>query len=183
MTDNKDCQDSCVCNTVKKIVHAQDKVTSKKVNCSTGCEQSIQDLLNPRPNYSNKTTIPFVLYCKETCKPFIAETVQHATMKCCGRKWYRCVKSPFLKAKQIIPGNKCCVEVEILLPCNVNGKTMHHKGNELCDFLCEENQLKTIHFRETGICLTLDLEDFNAIRCLAATTPLPQEAHHGHCHK
>ncbi|WLV25597.1 CotY/CotZ family spore coat protein [Aciduricibacillus chroicocephali] len=177
MTNKEYCHEQCVCRTVRKIIEAQDKVTKRNKHCSTGCEKSIRDLLKTsRPSRNEATTIPFVLYCKGTCKPFIVETIEHASMKCFDQKWYRCVKSPFLKAKKIILGSKCCAVVEILLPCNANGMSLHNKGNELSEFLCEKSPFKTIRFRETGICMTVDLEDFTAIRCLAATKPLPPES-------
>lgn len=165
--------ESCVCKSVKKIIEAQDKVAEKAHDRTCGCEQSIRDLLKPascRPD--SKTTIPLILYCKGSCKPYIAEVVEHAEMECFDQKYYRCLKSPFLKAKKMLPGSKCCVIAEILIPCNANGMQVTSKGDNLSDFLCEEAPFKTIQFRETGVCLTINLNDFSGIRCLAPVTPL-----------
>lgn len=168
------CHDHCVCQQVRNIVAAQDKVAEQMNCCKVSCEQSIKDLLRPdRVRPSGKNTIPFILYCKGSCKPFIAEAIEHATIDGFCEKWYKCLKSPFLKAKKFIPGSKCCVVVELLIPCNANGMPLHEKGDNLEDFCCCETPFRTIHFCETGICLTLDLEEFSGIRCLAATRTRP----------
>ena len=151
---------SCVCETVRKIVYAQNKVRYKR-KCS-GCKESIAQLKGKHTNTRQRhTTIPFVLYCKSNCRPFIAEGIQ---------KPHNSICTPFLKAKSFVDDYSCCVRVELLCPVNTNGRPVATDGDRLSDYLCHGTPL----FRATGVCLTLDLNDFNAIQCLDATTPLPR---------
>src|SRR5699024_1014624 len=64
----------CVCDNVKDIIRAQNKV--KDDDCSTGCNSAIEKLRNPGHEHGPRyTTIPFVLYSKGTSKPFIGSGV------------------------------------------------------------------------------------------------------------
>ncbi len=166
--------ENCVCEVVEKIVEAQNKVAQEATNCDISCHQSIRDLLSPTRENEN-TTIPFILYCKEGCKPFIASGVHKQPIEGFPHdKYYACVETPVLRAKQFTKKGRCCVKVELLRPVNANGRPVADKGKDLCDFFHEKTPYKTIQFRETGICLTLDLKDFVGISCLDATRPLPK---------
>src|SRR5690625_7870735 len=69
-------QDQCVCSVVREIVDAQDEVSNDGDCCSTGCDQSIRDLLSPARGKDNDyNTIPFALYCKGSCGPFVGSGV------------------------------------------------------------------------------------------------------------
>ncbi|WP_284140805.1 MULTISPECIES: CotY/CotZ family spore coat protein [unclassified Virgibacillus] len=164
----------CVCSTVHKIVAAQDKKAAEGHHCRASCENSIKQLLSPRKNNNDKTIIPFILYCKYSCKPFIASGIfKHPIYNYPKHSYYGCLETPVLKAKKFIKGTHCCVQVELLQPVNANGLPVADGGDKLCDFFCHKTPYKTIQFRETGICLTIDLEDYSSIQCLDPITPLP----------
>lgn len=166
--------ENCVCEVVDKIIEAQNIVAQEATNCNTSCQQSIRDLLAPTSE-NEKTTVPFILYCKKSCKPFIASGVHKRPIEGFPQdKYYECIETPVLRAKQFTKKGRCCVKVELLRPVNANGYPVADKGEKLCDFFQEKTPHKTIQFRETGICLTLDLKDFVGISCLDATRPLPK---------
>ncbi|WP_246569927.1 CotY/CotZ family spore coat protein [Lentibacillus saliphilus] len=172
--------DHCVCQTFRKIVHAQQKVSQNK---TTGCEQSIAQLRSHKKrDDQSHTTVPFILYCKD-CRPFIAEAVYKRPIEDYpDETYYDVLCTPFLKAKKFIGQQRCCLQVELLCPVNANGYSVATDGNRLSDFMCDDTPFKTIQFRETGICLTLDLDHFSAVQCLDATTPLPPFKHKYHSH-
>jgi len=167
-------QAPCVCNTVKRIVAAQNHVANRHC-CNTSCEQSIQDLKAPsRRRVHSNTIIPFVLHCKGTCKPFIAKGIQQVPIAgYTNESWYKSLRTPFLFAKRFVTGSDCCVQVELLRPSNANGMPLADSGDQLEDFLSNRTPFRTIQFRKTGICLTIDLDCFCMIQCLAPTNPLP----------
>lgn len=178
-------KDDCVCTTVKKIVDAQNEVAERQSHrCLTSCEQSIKQLTSPRNNTQQKTTIPFILYCKQSCQPFIASGVFKQPIDGFPNEiYYDCIETPILRAKKFVKGTKCCVVVELLRPVNANGIPVADSGEKLCDFFSHKGPFKTIQFRETGICLTLDLKDFSTIVCLDPVNPLPKykgKKHHSH---
>src|SRR5699024_12803635 len=60
----------CVCDTVKDIIRAQNKV--KDDDCSTGCNSAIEKLRNRGHEHGPRyNTIPFVLYRNGTFYTFL----------------------------------------------------------------------------------------------------------------
>ncbi|WP_084288100.1 CotY/CotZ family spore coat protein [Paucisalibacillus globulus] len=159
----------CVCHVVRKIVEAQNEVAAAQDDCcTTGCEQSIKQLLSPSTggNGNGPTTIPFLLYCKSACDIFIARGIRDNSPS-----GFECVETPIFKAKKLKHG--CCVEVELLdfeYQPSESFTPPNHPPNNNCGIIpVGANQLV-----ETGICITLDLDSFSGIQCLNPTTPLPQ---------
>ncbi|WP_082235362.1 CotY/CotZ family spore coat protein [Halobacillus massiliensis] len=162
--------DNCVCETVRKIVEAQNEVAGTDC-CNTGCDQSISDLLSPSSNGNRPTTIPFALYCKGDCEPFIGSGIYSSPVNASGMS-LQCVRTPIFRAKKFVDDHKCCVQLELLLPVNSEGETPDpsNKGKNICDFFPGD----TIrNLQATGICLTVDLNCFCGILCLDPTTPIP----------
>ncbi|MFD2044259.1 CotY/CotZ family spore coat protein [Ornithinibacillus salinisoli] len=155
-------QEDCVCEVVRKIVKAQDEVAAAANDncCTTGCKQSIDQLLSPTVSPVD-TTIPFLLYCKGDCDLFVATGVK-------GNAVYDCVETAVFRAKKIDKG--CCAVLELLefeeAPCPPHH---HDKKASGCDLIVPPN---TGNLVETGICITVDLHCFCAIQCLSPTTPL-----------
>lgn len=166
--------DDCVCDVVRRIIMAQNKVAATTNRCDSSCEQSIKQLLSPvKTNKSKNTTIPFVLYTKDL-KPFIANGVFKAPIKGYpDTKYFDVIETPILKAIKFVKGSDCCVKLELLQPVNANGFPVANRGDKLSDFFCDETPFRTINFRETGICITVDLNCFCGITCLDPVKPLP----------
>ena len=166
--------DSCVCATIREIVKAQNKVIRPRA-CENGCEQSIRQLLSPEIRRKNKnTTIPFILFKKECTKPLILSGVKQSPIEGYpSETFYECIKTPVLRVIEFVNKQNCCVNVELLRPVNANGCPIHQCGTELCDFFSTKTPCRTIHFRKTGICLTIDLNDYSTINCLKPIKPLP----------
>lgn len=166
--------DNCVCNQVREIVIAQDEITNQGDGCcSTGCDQSIKSLLSPtvNNNMNGNTTIPFALYCKGSCGPFIGNGVYQATGE--TNTYFGCIESPIFRAKEFVDDGSCCVRLEILLPATADGTTPGATGDgegSICPYFPGET---ITGFQATGICLTVDLNNFHAITCLDPVRPLP----------
>lgn len=176
-------KDSCVCGIVREIVRAQDEVAGANANgcCSTGCDQAIRNLLSPiaaNGNGNGPTTIPFALYCKGDCEPFIGSGVFSAPVGGSGMTALRCVKTPIFRAKKFVDKDKdrekdkCCVQLELLLPITMGGSTPGPSGDgtQICDYF-PGNSIRNL--QATGICLTVDLNCFCGIVCLDPITPRP----------
>lgn len=171
----------CVTDIVRRIAKAQrEAVESDTDSCVTSCEQSIEDLLSPcrdrRP--SRHTTIPFMLVCKDSCKTFIGS----GFIK--GRGNFMCVESPVFKVRGFVRGSNHCVRLELLTPVysrRRDGESTeetkqfsHHGGNSSCDgSICNYFGGRPIeNFRETGVCITVDLRCFCGVSCLDPITPV-----------
>src|SRR5690625_5703215 len=61
---------NCVCTILREISKAQRNVV--ETECDTSCEKSIHDLLGETEVRNELDTIPLILYCKDSCKPFKA---------------------------------------------------------------------------------------------------------------
>lgn len=172
--------DNCICDVVRKIIAAQDEVASRR-QCASGCESSIKQLLSSSPSSRDgNTTIPFILYTKDGSKPFIASGVYKAPIEGYNNEtFFDCLETPVVRAKKLVKGSKCCVILELLRSVNANGFPVADSGEKLCDFFCDKTPHKTVNFRETGICITVDLDCFCGITCLDAITPLPP--YHKNC--
>lgn len=171
--------DNCVCNKVREIVIAQNEVAGNSSNngrCATSCDRSIADLLSP-PNNDNgnmngNTTIPFALYCKGACGPFVGSGVYQATNGSNGN-YFGCAETPIFRAIGFEDEGNCCVSLELLLPATEDGATPGPQGegdSSICPFF--PNQAIT-DFQATGVCITVDLNNFHSITCLDPVKPLP----------
>ncbi|WP_181348037.1 CotY/CotZ family spore coat protein [Thalassobacillus sp. CUG 92003] len=163
---------TCVCETVAKIIRAQDEVAGVGGCCSTGCVQSIRDLISPMENGNDFTAIPFALYCKGDCEPFIGSGIFRSPVGGSGMTALRCVETPIFQAKKFVDKEECCVQLELLLPVTMGGSTPgpSGKGNRICDFF-PGNSIRNL--QATGICITVDLDCFCGIVCLDPVSPLP----------
>src|SRR5699024_4248842 len=118
------CKDSycrgshCVCQIVREIVSAQDEAANNVDDgcCLSSCEQSIHDLLAPSTgnNASGHTTIPFILYCKSSCRPFFGSGVYQTSEN--AENLFGGVRTPIFRAKNFINDEDCCVRLELLAP-------------------------------------------------------------------
>lgn len=164
----------CVSEVIKRIIKAQNDVEE---GCFSGCEGSIRQLKGRGKNELRgiHNTIPFILYCKGTCEPFIGSGVFQSPPSKYGGTFFGCVESPIFRAKKIIGEN--CVILELLLPvteeCDVPAPDLNTHSS-VCAFFPKNSPVTD--FMATGICLTLDLNSFKGITCLDPITPIPAKA-------
>lgn len=155
----------CVCDVVRKIVLAQNEVAAAQDDCcTTGCENAIEQLLSPTTVPTNgPTTIPILLYCKGDCDLFFATGIAQ------NNSGFDCVETPVFRAKKFKKG--CCVELELLeFDTQGNGHNLlGHSKKDMCHFIPSN---ATGDFVETGICITVDLNNFTGIQCLNPVTPI-----------
>ncbi|MBP1969056.1 spore coat protein Z [Virgibacillus natechei] len=141
---------NCVCDILKDIVDAQTDVVENC--CDTSCEQSISDLLGERDSGNGLDTVPVILYCKDSCKPFKGygahpNDIGHMT------------SSFFFRVKSV--DKDCCATLELLRDPNDADKDPKSPVHQ-----CTEPLLAT------GICLTVDLNCFCHVTCLPAVNAL-----------
>jgi len=169
----------CVTDVVRNIVKAQHRaVEAEEDTCLTSCDRSIMDLLDdfePNRRRLRFNTIPFMLYCSETCKPFVGTGFIRRGGK------FTCLESPVFRVKNFVRGSNHCALLEILTP--VHGE---HDGDAGEGDFCEGEdsgccascvckpykQGRVENFRATGICITVDLRCFCGITCLDPINPL-----------
>src|SRR5690625_5085399 len=124
----------CVTDVVRNIVKAQHRaVEAEEDTCLTSCERSIADLLTefePNRRRLRFNTIPFMLYCKDTCKPLIGSGLVRKRGK------FVCVESPVFRVKNFVSGSNSCALLEILTPVysrdNESGGGEGAEGNCSC---------------------------------------------------
>lgn len=164
--------DDCVCDTVRKIVHAQDEV--KGHGCSSSCDLSIQQLRGKENGLDpQNTTIPFILYCGGTCEPFVGSGVFKAPATNEREAFFGCVESPIFRAIRFVKNSDCCVKLELLLPVSDGCEIKPCKTNnvsKVCPFFPEDKPVTD--FIATGVCLTVNVKDFVGIACLDPITPI-----------
>lgn len=167
-----DCKNNkCVCKTVAKIAAAQDEVAGRGQGCDTGCKQSINDLLSPTTGpTTNNDTVPFILYCKGDCHPFIGQSVITTTRTAGPNTFtqFDCFETPIFRVSKV--KKNCCAEIELLLPVTQGGSTPGSGGDDVCDYF-RGNSIRNL--QRTGICITVDLCEFMAIACLDPVRALP----------
>lgn len=163
----------CVCDVVRRIVEAQDKVGID--GCSSGCDRSINQLLSQKTE-KNKgpkhTTIPFILYCGGTCEPFIGSGIYKSCNSSKGKNAFGCVETPVFRAKNFVKGSDCCVRLELLIPISEGcGASVPPKDttSKVCPFFPTDDPITD--FQASGICLTVNLDHYSAITCLDPITP------------
>lgn len=174
--------DDCITGIVRRILNAQRQaVEDATVTCVTSCEQSIEDLLSPsrdrRP--SRHTTIPFMLLCQDGCKTFMGSGFLGRDSRGGRREHFECIESPIFKVRGFVRGSDNCVRLELLEPVfrrggDTGGEQQHHHHRSSCGSVCDFFGGRTItNFRETGVCITVDLRCFCGITCLDPITPVP----------
>lgn len=196
-TGGQNSSGNCIKDVVRRILDAQRQVgDSVSGFCITGCEQSIDDLLSPsRHNRPTRhTTIPFMLMCKHACRPFVGTGISNDNFDDSRHDHFKCVESPIFKVRGFVRGSNNCVKLELLLPVHRNrseevggsdvdcGVESANRGgghggsncNNCSDSACGHFNHRHVHnFRESGICITVDLDCFCGITCLDAITPVP----------
>ncbi|MBH0231249.1 CotY/CotZ family spore coat protein [Halobacillus yeomjeoni] len=150
-------KDKCIRDIVRDIVKAQDEVAEREHSCSTSCEQSIRELLSPTANENQKTTIPVMLYTKDS-EIFKAEGYKSLG----GKQWL--VKTKVFKVKKFVEDSRHCVKLELLKP-------IKHSPSSTVSTPCRKKHVD--EFKSTGICITVDLKCFCGIACLEPITPEP----------
>ena len=159
--------DDCVCDIVRRIVQAQNKVGAN--SCSSGCDSSIHQLLSQKKGNNIgpiHTTIPFMLYCGGTCEPFIGSGV-YKTSGSKGKNAFGCVETPIFRANNFVKGSDCCVRLELLVPISEGcGASVPPKDtmSTVCPFFPTDDPITG--FKASGICLTVNLDHYSAITCL-----------------
>jgi hypothetical protein len=154
--------EKCVEDVLQAILEAQRKAKQDDC-CETSCNDSINDLLGKKRKVT-KNTIPFILYCG--CEPFKGTGVLTYTCHSNKKKKLKCIDSFIFKVKDIKEG---CAVLELLaFKCDLKYKpdssNCHSLDNPCCqiDGQCVEDLMRT------GICITVDLSNFNSISCLPA---------------
>ena len=181
--------DHCIKDVVRKIVDAQVRAAEEAATaCTTSCEQSIEDLLSPtRPRRRTRfTTIPIMLICKDSCKPFVGSGFVSRDRDGERSGHFECIESPIFKVRGFVRDSDSCVRLELLLPVGRrsgehdhiagaedkhDGGHDHHVRGSFCD---QFGRRRIENFRETGLCITVDLDFFAGITCLDPITPVPR---------
>ncbi|UOR13108.1 CotY/CotZ family spore coat protein [Halobacillus amylolyticus] len=146
----------CVCDILRDIKAAQDEVAGDNC-CDYGCKQSIDDLVGGTMGGNGRDTIPVILYCEGTCKPFKG----FGGKRCEDNSNNFDVKeSFFFRVKDV--DDDCCATLELLLSPET--------GSD-CGCECPAEQ-ETEDLSATGICITVDLKCFCHVTCLPAISAL-----------
>lgn len=137
---------SCVCDILKEIAEAQEDVVENC--CDSSCEQSISDLLGETEVKNGLDTVPVILYCKDSCKPFKAFGAHPDNIGDIKASFY-------FRVKKVM--ENCCAVVELLRDPQCDSRNPQDPTDQ-----------KTRHLRTTGICMTVDLNCFCHVTCLPA---------------
>ncbi|MFD2045367.1 CotY/CotZ family spore coat protein [Ornithinibacillus salinisoli] len=143
---------NCVCDILREIVDAQSDVVENC--CDTSCEQSINELLGETDPGNGLDTVPVILYCKDSCKPFKGFGANRDN----GIGTIGELKASFVfRVKRV--DEDCCAVLELLRtpgdPCT-------------CDHLKDPCDQDLSELENTGICITVDLDCFCHVTCLPA---------------
>lgn len=144
--------ENCVCNVLREIARVQSDISTPD-DCDTSCDRSISDLLGETNNRKGLDTVPLILYCKDSCKPFKGYGAR--------RGHIGIIESSFYFRVQKVKDN-CCAVIELLRdPRDVDSskKPINPK---------DPSTQRTKHLRRTGICMTVDLKCFCHVTCLPA---------------
>lgn len=169
----------CIIDLVRNIVKAQHRaVEAEEDTCITSCDRSIADLLDdfePNRRRLRYNTIPFMLYCKEACKPFVGSGMMRKHRD--GRGKFICKESPVFRVKNFVSGSNSCVLLELLEPIYEKGDggapSSGGDGKDCgCGSVCGHFKGHFSNFKATGICITVDLHCFCGITCLDPITPI-----------
>ncbi|WLV25559.1 CotY/CotZ family spore coat protein [Aciduricibacillus chroicocephali] len=160
--------ENCVSRILREIVAAQNDVVNNDC-CDTSCEQSISDLLGETEPGNDLDTVPVILYCKGTCKPFKGYGVgQHHHHG--HDKLTRAIGSFFFKVKKVTNDNCAVLELLASHGCHKPDTEVGHENEE---GKCKDDPKTpacqpTDHLQATGLCLTVDLNCFCHVTCLPA---------------
>lgn len=172
----------CITSIVRNIVKAQHHaVEAEEDTCYTSCDRSVDDLLadfEPNRRRLRYNTIPFMLYCKDNCKPFLGTGFKRKHRK------FKCVESPIFRVKNFVKGSKHCVLLEILTPVygGESGPAPSSGGGSACCSVGVCNSYDSFkNFKATGVCITVDLRCFCGITCLDPVTPIRARIHDSDC--
>ena len=166
--------EDCVCSTLAAIAEAQEKIED---DCHTGCRRSIEELkgcVKPK----GFDTIPVLLTIDG--RPFSAVGATRSNSR--DHK-FNIFKSFLFRVNDVSSGT-CCATLELLKPvkghhdCYESSSSSHkhessssykHDNNnctDFCDFLdALEDSDRIVR---TGICVTVDLNDFTSVSCFPA---------------
>jgi len=176
----------CITDVVRDILNAQRRaVEETTAECDTSCDSAIDELLSPRRDRRppRHTTIPFMLISKGTNKPFVGTGFVNRNRDGSRRRDFECIESPIFKVRGFTRGSDNCVRLELLLPVSRrrDGEEHsehggrrdhdHHHSGGFCD---QFGNRRIDNFRETGLCITVDLNCFCGITCLDPITPDPR---------
>jgi hypothetical protein len=146
---------NCVADILRDIVDAQNDIV--ETCCETGCEQSINDLLGESDDDNGRDTVPVILYCKGTCKPFKGFGAQKFRHSDGSHGMTDIIASFIFRVKSIDKDN--CAVLELLLSDKQNC------GN---DHLKDPTDQDTSNLGRTGVCITVDADCFCHVTCLPA---------------
>jgi len=158
--------DNCVSRILREIVAAQDDVNNNC--CDTSCEQSISDLLGETEPGNDLDTVPVILYCKGTCKPFKGYGVGLKNDD--DDRLTKAIGSFIFRVKKVSKDN--CAVLELLAKdgCSRNPKT--DRCDDGCDCCPDDPKSPacqpTKNLRATGLCISVDLDCFCHVTCLPA---------------
>ncbi|SHG30570.1 CotY/CotZ family spore coat protein [Ornithinibacillus halophilus] len=144
---------NCVCDVLREILDAQEDVIENC--CETSCERSINDLLGETDPGTGLDTVPVILYCKDSCKPFKGFGANRYNDEL--GKIGEMQASFIFRVKDI--DDDCCAVLELLRNPNDPCK---------CDHLHDPCDQETKGLDNTGICITVDLNCFCHVTCLPA---------------
>ncbi|MDC3413661.1 CotY/CotZ family spore coat protein [Aquibacillus sp. 3ASR75-11] len=146
---------NCVCDILRQIADAQSDVVTNE--CTTSCEQSINDLLGGTlPAANDLDTVPVILYCD--CEPFKGFGAPTGTTGDLG-SFGNVVGSFFFRVKSV--DDNCCTVLELLRDPNDNNDNPDSPADQSTDNL-----------EATGICITVNVNCFCHITCLPAISAL-----------
>lgn len=137
---------SCVCDILKEIARAQSDIVENC--CDTSCERSISDLLGETEERNGLDTVPVILYCRDSCKPFKGYGANSDSIG-------NVVGSFYFRVKSV--DDDCCAVLELLRDSHCDNKNPKDPTDQ-----------KTGHLRGTGICISVDLNCFCHVTCLPA---------------
>ena len=156
--DGKDGKKSrrCVCDVVRAIKDIQDQATDDCPQCPTNCFlEPLGGLVSPASHHQADTRV-FMLFTKEG-DPFKAFFRDHDK---CDHDCF----SVFFRVDDIF--DECCATLQVLEPLDA-----HRKEVDLLNGDGTKIDLRKIckvrNFALTGSCITVDLDCFCAIECIA----------------
>lgn len=143
----------CVCDVLQEIADAQDEINHG--DCDTSCKRSINQLVGGVMG-DVFDTIPVILYCKSTCKPFFGTGITF------NNNEEKLGFSFFFRVKKV-DKDTCCATLELLGEDGDLGKFDKKNGHPT---IGDQNVKDFDDLEGTGICITVDLNCFCAVSCL-----------------
>ncbi|UII57041.1 spore coat protein CotZ [Cytobacillus spongiae] len=145
---------NCVCEVVRAIKDIQDNAVDE-CDCPTNCFQEPLGSLVAPARRQNADTRVFILKTADG-SPFHAFFRGHD----CS-----CV-SIFFRVEDVF--DNCCATLRVLRPVDEHGNTVDLTGDYKDKCCIDLNAVCRVqHFRATNDCITVDLECFCAIQCVA----------------